>query len=294
MKTKSIWIIVSLFALVLMTACKNTGSGGANNSRIDNKEEVNNDVLSEYTSYANFDDSSEWKGIYTKDNLYFLATKKGALVPAQEWEYNENQTCFIAFIDGGYNVISSKGIPMIDKKFEQYELYPYGGYVYGKTTDGWNAYDLSEDNPESYFTIDFDDCRATSDGMILSANGDIYLSRTDEGILMAFNLSEEERKQERLEQEEAMRLQLLALIFMNMNAASASQIQQMNNVYDSYNVSSRSRSQIEADITKYEREKSFCESHKGDGIAEGMGYSSIISNYDRMIQDRQQELQYAK
>lgn len=299
MDKKYSWFLVFLFTLITTTSCRNSSSGSSevNNSKIGYVAERKIDVLSDYTPYVNFETSNEYKGIYTRDNSYFLVTKKGALVPTQKWDYESdgNKACFITFIGGGYRVISQKGVPMINKTFDEYELYPYGTYFFGKTTDGWNAYNLSENDPESMFTIDFEDCRVTSDGMLLLANGDVFLSRTDEGELLVFNISEEERKQERLEQEEAERLRLMALIFMNMNAASASQIQQMNNIYsNTYEVYSRPRSQIEADIAKYEREKSFCESHMNDGIAEGMGYSNIISNYNSMIQEREQELRYAR
>lgn len=200
-------------------------------------------------------------------------------------------------------IFDENGSQMLEKGISEYELYPYGSYVYGKTNKGWNVYNLDKyaseaNDPSPMCKIYFKNCSMSRDGAtLLGFDGDIYLSRTDEGMLCFFNLSEEERERARQEEMDEQELQyrnkLILMLFMNNMMATQSQINQMNNIYNSYNSHSRSRDAIERDIAKYQERIEFCESHMNDGIAEGMGYTNIIGNYNRMIQERHQELSYA-
>lgn len=64
---------------------------------------------------------------------------------------------------------------------------------------------------------------------------------------------------------------------------------------NSYQRSGRSRSAIEADITKYKKRIAECERYmQNGGIAEGMGYREIIAKYQQMINECYRELQYAQ
>lgn len=309
--------LLAIAAICVITlSCKGT----ANNSAVSEQESAEQATLpDEYTLHAEFADNDDFEGIYDTGTMKVLVTNDMKTYPAETFsyysytgsydgEYYETETyteheCFISYVDDEYMVFDEAGRQMIEHGITEYELYPYGSYIYGKSEQGWNIYILdkydSEWNDSSPISkIYFEDCRITLDGaLLLAENGDIYLSRTDEGMLILMNLSEEERNTHQEELVAQQRRQLMMLIFANMISAGQNQINQinqMNDIYDTYNVSTRSKEAIEADIAKYKERINYCESHMSDGTAEGIGYRNIIGNYNRMIQEREQELLYAR
>lgn len=258
-----------------------------------------------FYNFNNKYDTEDRVCIFGKDDSFYIATKDGLLLPAERWvtpdydaekeakyshkEYgwiNHDDTYgFITCVGDKFNLINFNGEKVLPEDFDEYAKYPYGDYLWVAVNGKWNAYDVTSKDKDKIANVDFDECRATADGMLLKYGNDVILARTDEGDMMFFNLSEQQRQEEQNRQNAL----LLLMIFSQMNNNNY-QYSQMNNLYQNYNVYGRSRESIEAEIRKFEKEKAYCASHLGDGIAEGMGYSGIISKYDNMIADRKQEL----
>lgn len=241
--------------------------------------------------------------IFEDDNSsFYVATKDGILLPAERWttcDFNEESYDewkneygwlvmdeiygFITCVGDKFNLIDSRGEKVIPEDFEQYVIYPNKSFLFVMVDGKWNAYDVSSLEKKALCDIDFEECKTTNDGMLLKHDGDVYLAHVDDEKMNFLNLSEQQRINE---QNNRNMLLLMLLAQYNNNY----QYGLMNNLYQNYNVIGRSRETIEAEIRKYEKEKSYCESHLGDGIAESMGYSGIISRYDDMIEDRKNEL----
>lgn len=306
--------IFSCLTILAITVSCNSKTNGSSTTQ--SETAVQETLSDNYALYSDFINNKDFKGIYDTGTIKVLVTDDAKVLPAETFsyysytgsydgEYYETETyteheCFIAYTGDEYMVFDETGREMIEHGITEYELYPYGSYIYGKSDQGWNVYSLDKYDSEWNDTtplckIYFEKCKITLDGaLLLDSNGDVYLSRTDEGYMMFMNISEEERNSQQEEMIAQQRQQLMMLIFANIISANQNQINQMNNLYDSYNVSTRSEEAIKADIAKYKERINYCESHISDGTAEGMGYRNIIGNYKRMIQEREQELLYAR
>lgn len=242
--------------------------------------------------------------IFGKGNLFYIATNDGLLFPADRWvtpkfdveedaKYMEDYGWikssetygFITCVGDKFNLINFNGEKVLPEDFDKYVKYPSGKYLWVSVNGKWNAYDVTGVKIKKMSNIDFDECMATADGVLLKFGSDVILAQTDKRNMTFVNISE----QERINEKNRRNLLLLSMIFSQMNYNNY-QYSQMNNLYESYDIYGRSRESIEAEIKKYEKEKAYCESHLNDGIAVGMGYSGIISKYDNMIEDRKQEL----
>ena len=319
-----IWAISVSLSLVSCTNSHNARTDNTESTYAYKTENEANDyehlnVPDGYYVTEEFSGSSELNGIYKKGQSYLLITNEGKAVPAEKYRYISypkgwvapwdedpdaaiQKDCYIAYINGEFMAYDETGAEIIPCGITDYKLYPYGSFLYGKSDNGWNVYDLCKyENGKRYKTpmykIYFKNCMINADGAtLLGQDNKIYLSRTDEGTLCLFEINEyggleAPGYREKMERQNA--YQLLLLMLMN-QSMTQSQINQIPQVYSNYEISSRSRSEIERDIAKYQREINFCESHINDGIAEGMGYSGIISNYNQMIRDCQNELRYAR
>lgn len=243
--------------------------------------------------FYNFDnkyDTQDRVSVFGKDDSYYIATKDGLLLPTDRWEWVTPDDDLIIYgyitcVGDKFNLINLYGEKVLPEDFDEYVKYPYSSYLWVSVNGRWNVYDVTSNNLDKIANVDFDECRATTDGMLLKDGDDIILARTDQGEMTFFNLSE----QERIENQNRQNAILLIMLWNQINNNNY-QYSQMNNLYQNYNIHTRSRETIEAEIQKYEKEKAYCESNLGDGIATDMGYSGIISRYDNMIQNRKQEL----
>lgn len=315
--------LYSLLLISMTWACFSCGSSSYK-PRSSNVTETGTDsedtFLEGFQTVTSFTQNSNYKGILSDGSSLFLATTNNKLVPCEQFTYNyfpygeiedpgdandENcikKACYVAIVDGNVKVFDENGNSMLNNGISEYCLYPYGSFLYGKSSNGWNLYTLDKiqsdsNNKSPYFNIYFKDCVITADGAILKGfDDDVFLSRTDEGYMTLTNLSEEERNQamyQDINEQERINNNLMLLSMIFNSSISSSQAYDVGDYYSGFGASMRSKADIERDIAKYKREIAFCESHQNDGIAEGMGYSGIISNYSNMIEQCERELQFA-
>lgn len=253
--------------------------------------------------------ADSYKCIIIQNDECFLVTKNDKVIPTSRHHYysyddsdpNLDLTTdkgiyneyFIFNLNGKFHFIDTDGLDLIPETFYDYKFYPLSSdddIVFGKTEKGWNAYDLRFPDHSRFYKFYFTECRETNDGMILlDSNGDVYRVFTDEGWLMTMNLSEEERNQQEEQERIKKNLQLLQMVFL-CQQYQQSQLNNAYNYYENYNISFRDNNKIKAEIDEYKKRIEFCESHMNDGIAEGIGYRSIISSYEDMIRNRQMEM----
>lgn len=248
----------------------------------------------EYDSYLRFYQNNQYGlGVLKKGSMYYLANKKGDVILADPLVYNDESALykkdrgFVCMLDNKFYLINEKGELVISSGFDSYlRDYFNQNVLWIKKGEKWGAFDFGKAK-SLLVTYKYDNCQYANNGMILKGGNDVFFAQWDQGSLLFYNLSEQERERERQQYNNI----LFMMMFNQMNSFNNMQISQMNNLYQNYGVRGRSRDQIKRDLDHLRELQT--QAHGSGGIAESIGYNRIQSTYQQMITEREREYQMA-
>lgn len=256
-----------------------------------------------YDKYLIFHRSNEHgTGVLVKNEMYFVINKKGDRFVAERLVspnfnlkldngryasqmYTAETYGFVALVNEKFYLVNDCGELIIPMGFDSY-IKDHGSTLWIKNDEKWGAFDIASKG-NRIVESKYDDCQLAENGMLLREEHDVYFAQWDEGNLLFYNLSEQQREYEQ-NQRNAL---LLLMLFNQTNNGNNYQMSQMNDIYQSCGVSGRSREQIQDDINHLKQLQS--EANGSGGIAESIGYGQIQTKYDAIIAERERELMMA-